>query len=647
MPDKPLQILRQYWKHDRFRPLQEDIIQSLLQGNDTLALLPTGGGKSVCFQVPALALEGVCIVISPLIALMKDQVENLTDKGIKAVAVYSGMSRDAVDVALDNCIYGQVKFLYLSPERLLSELVKERIAKMKLSMIAVDEAHCISQWGYDFRPPYLRIAEIRELHPGTPVMALTATATPEVRDDIMKQLAFRKPNFFTKSFERKNLSYLVYHVEDKITRMVEILSKVRGTGVVYVRNRKRTREFAKVLQQHKISADYYHAGLHPELRSQKQDDWKHNRTRIMVCTNAFGMGIDKPDVRIVIHMDLPDNLESYYQEAGRGGRDEQSAFAIVLYNESDILDLKNRRESSFPPIKEIKNVYQALANYLQVPVNSGIGVSFDFEITRFIANYNFNPLTTLSCLRLLESEGLISLTDAVFSPSKIHFKVSNFDLYNFQVSHPRYDLFIKTILRSCEGVFDDFVRINEPELANRLQFTYDDVVSRLNYLHQAGILSYSPRKDLPQLTFTQPREEATYLSIDEKKYLKRKELYISKSETVISYVTSTHLCRSMVLLDYFGETGLHRCGNCDYCRELNKLDLNAIEIEKFSTQVTEKVASGPATMEEIKVLLKPLNSEKILHLITWMVDQKMIKYNNSGRLVISKPKGKKSGDTTK
>nr|HMT29858.1 ATP-dependent DNA helicase RecQ [Bacteroidia bacterium] len=368
MRSKAVSILKQYWNYDKFRPLQEDIILSVLNGTDTLALLPTGGGKSICFQVPAMALDGICIVISPLIALMKDQVENLQVRGIKAAAIFSGMSRDEVDITLDNCIYGSIKFLYLSPERLLSEIVKERIQKMKVCLFAVDEAHCISQWGYDFRPPYLRIAEIRELHPHVPVLALTASATPEVTLDIMKQLGFPKSHVFQKSFARENLNYLCYHIEDKQKKMVEILSNVKASGIVYVRNRKRTREYAQFLQHHKISADFYHAGLTSQLRSKKQDEWKSGKTRVMVCTNAFGMGIDKPDVRTVIHMDLPNSPEAYYQEAGRAGRDEKTAYAIVLFNETDISDLKKRQETSFPPVKEIRNVYQALANYLQVPV---------------------------------------------------------------------------------------------------------------------------------------------------------------------------------------------------------------------------------------------------------------------------------------
>ncbi len=633
MSDSPASILKKYWGYDHFRPLQEDIITSVLSGVDTLALLPTGGGKSICFQVPALSREGICIVVSPLIALMKDQVENLMARGIKAVAIFSGMSRDEVDVALDNCIYGSIRFLYLSPERLLSEVVRVRIEKMNVNLFAIDEAHCISQWGYDFRPPYLQISEIRSLHPNVPVLALTATATPEVRDDIMKQLGFKKPVFFQKSFERKNLSYLVYHVEDKQRKMVEILSKVNGTGIVYVRNRKRTREYAKILQSNRISADFYNAGLTAQLRSSKQDDWKSGKIRVMVCTNAFGMGIDKPDVRTVIHMDLPDNLESYYQEAGRAGRDEKTAFGIVLYNSTDITELKGRQHSSFPPLKDVKKVYQAIANYLQVPVDSGMGISYDFEITKFIQNYNFNPITALSCMRFLESEGLISVSDAVFIPSRLTFRVNNIDLYNFQVANPRYDALIKTILRSAEGVFDDFVRISEPELATRLNSSFDEVVTMLNFMKKAGLIFYEPRKDSPQLTFTTPREDAAFLSINEKKYLDRKSRFIEKSEAVLRYVSSNHQCRSMILVSYFGEVTQSRCGVCDYCRELNKLELNEMELNNFRQKVVDLLQNGPLSIQEVIEQAGMKKQEKALEIISWMVDQLIVKYNSSGQLM--------------
>ena len=636
MQSSLLSILKKYWGFDRFRPLQEDIILSVLQNNDTLALLPTGGGKSICFQVPAMLQEGVCIVVSPLIALMKDQVENLKKKGIRAIAIYSGMSSREVDIALDNCIYGGVKFLYLSPERLLSELVQERIARMKVCFFTVDEAHCISQWGYDFRPPYLRIAEIRQLHPDVPVIALTATATPLVRADIMRQLKFRKETLFQMSFARSNLSYLVYHLEDKNRKMVDIFSKVKGSGIVYVRNRKRTREYAKILQEAGISADFYHAGLTPQLRDQKQDAWKNNTTRVMVCTNAFGMGIDKPDVRAVVHMDLPDSLEAYYQEAGRAGRDEKPSFAVVLYHDKDIADIRKRQETSFPGIKEIRAVYQGLANYLQVPVDSGMGVSFDFDISSFITNYNFNPVTALACLRHLETEGLISVTDAVLIPSRIFFRVSNLELYNFQVTHPKHDMLIKTILRSTEGVFDDFARISEPELANRLRISYAEVVSMLQYLRKSDIIYYEPRKDAPQLVFTMPREETEYISFDQKKYMERKAGYVEKTEAVVNYVNSRHLCRSMILLSYFGETVNTRCGVCDFCRSMNKLELNELEIENFKQKIHTLLHKSAGSVDDLIEKSGIADREKALEALSWLVDQEYLFYNRMGLLELKK-----------
>lgn len=627
-------MLLQYWGYNAFRPLQEEIINSVIQGHDTLALLPTGGGKSICFQVPALCAEGICVVVSPLIALMKDQVENLKSRGIRAAAVYSGMSAEEVQLAFENCLYGSFKFLYLSPERLLSESVREFLAKLRVNLWAIDEAHCISQWGYDFRPPYLRIAEIRSIHPKVPVLALTATATPEVRDDIMKQLAFKKYHFFQKSFERRNLSYLVYHCEDKPTRMAEILSRVPGTGIVYVRNRRRTREFAEYLVQKKISADYYHAGLTSALRSSKQDDWKSGKTRVMVCTNAFGMGIDKPDVRTVIHMDLPDNPESYYQEAGRAGRDEKPAYAVVLYNRSDLADLKMRQQNTFPPMEEIRRVYNALANYLQIPVESGMGVSYDFEISRFLSEYNLPPLTTIACLRLLGNEGLISLTDSVFIPARVHFRGSNETLYEFQVKNPKYDLLIKAILRTSPGVFDDFVRISEPDLATKLKLTYEEVVTMLRYLNKMEILSYEPRKDTPQLTFITPREDIRYLTIDSKKYAERKKRFVEKSEAMIGYVTHHHLCRSQMLLSYFGEMAKVRCGSCDYCRELNKLSMNEIELKTLKSKILNLLSDRPATINDLFTLSGMKNRETFLDFLQFLMDQGELVIRKDGQVAL-------------
>jgi len=442
------QILVKYWGYSKFRPLQEDIIQSVMSGRDTLALMPTGGGKSLTFQVPAMATDGICIVITPLIALMKDQVENLKQRDIKAIAIYSGMTQEEIDIALENCIYGNVKFLYISPERLETEIFKLRVKHMNISILAIDEAHCISEWGYDFRPSYLKIAEFRNHIQNVPVLALTATATPKVVIDIQEKLLFKEKNVLQKSFERKNLTYLVRNVEDKLNYLIDTIQKVKGSGIIYVRNRKKTKEIALFLQKNKISADYYHAGLKHEDRSLKQNAWKTGARKIMVATNAFGMGIDKPDVRFVIHFDLPDSIEAYFQEAGRAGRDEKKASAVLLYNNSDKVKAEQRIETNFPEIKEIREVYQALGNYFKIPFGGGKLSSYDFVISDFAKNYNFNLIKIISSINFLQREGYIELTDELNSASKIHFKASRDDLYKFQVANAKFDGFIKLILRS-------------------------------------------------------------------------------------------------------------------------------------------------------------------------------------------------------
>ena len=440
-----VQILNQYWGHTKFRPLQEDIINSVLAGHDTLALMPTGGGKSICFQVPALAKEGICVVVSPLIALMKDQVEQLKSKNIRAASIVSGMTKKEVDVILDNCVYGNYKFLYVSPERLESELFLARFNKMPVNLLAVDEAHCISQWGYDFRPPYQRIAAIRELIPNIPVLALTATATKEVKKDICDKLAFKNHKVFVKSFARSNLSYVVMDEEDKYTTMLRILRNVAGCSIVYVRNRRKTQEVAEWLNKQNITAGYYHAGLPSKVRSIKQDEWKKGTLRVTVATNAFGMGIDKPDVRNVIHLSLPDNLESYYQEAGRGGRDEKLAYAVLIYNQHDVLELHQRKEEQFPKIEDIKSTYQAVANYLQIAINAGEGMSYEFDLVVFASQYKLHPLHVIKRLKVLELEDYLTVSESIYLPSRIRILLNSAGLYKFQVEQIAYDHFIKTI----------------------------------------------------------------------------------------------------------------------------------------------------------------------------------------------------------
>jgi ATP-dependent DNA helicase RecQ len=570
------QILKKYWNHDSFRPMQEEIIASVLSGHDTLALLPTGGGKSVCFQVPGLAKEGICIVVSPLIALMKDQVENLVAKGIEAVSIVSGMSKREIDITLDNCIYNPVKFLYLSPERLLSELVRERIKYMNVNLIAVDEAHCISQWGYDFRPPYLHIADLRDLHPDVTVLALTATATAEVREDILQKLKFKHTNIFQKSFERKNISYVVQNEENKLRKLLDIAKGVKGSGIVYVRSRKEASEIAKFYNDNGIKADYYHAGLEPGLRSQKQDSWKNNRNRIIVATNAFGMGIDKPDVRFVIHKDPPESLEAYYQEAGRGGRDEQKAYAVLLCNQADRYKQEKKFELSFPSIPEIKQVYHYLANYYQLAYEAGEGLSFDLDLGDFCSRFKLDIIKTLNALKFLEQDEYLSFNESVFLPSRFRFEVPNEQLYNFQIQNPGWDPFIKTLLRSYGGSFENYVRLREFELARRMHMSVQQVIDGLKQLQDFKILNYQQQTDHPQVTYLKPRQHANALYINKKAIDERKATYRKKMEAVFAYATHKK-CRSQMLLAYFDELNADKCGICDICLD-EKRQKNASEI---------------------------------------------------------------------
>ncbi len=610
-----------YWGFSTFRPMQEEIIQSVLDGRDTLALLPTGGGKSVCFQVPALAMDGVCLVITPLIALMKDQVENLKKKGIKAVAVYSGMHRNEIQLAFDNCVFGDVKFLYLSPERLQTEQFRQIIQKLKVCLLAVDEAHCISQWGYDFRPPYLQIAEIRKYMPEAPVLALTATATPDVIKDIQKNLEFKSENVFRKSFERKNLTYVVIREEDKNGRLLRILKKVPGTGIIYVRNRKKTVETATFLRKNGIKADFYHAGLDMQARSKKQDAWIREDIRIIVATNAFGMGIDKPNVRLVVHIDLPDSIEAYFQEAGRAGRDERRSFAVTLFHQADLARLQENLEKEYPPVEKIKEVYQSLCNYIQLPVGSGKDESFDFEINNFCRNYGYAPVIVYNSLRFLEREGYILMNESLETPSRIHFESEREDLYRFQVENKTLDPFIKLLLRSYSGVFTDFVQVNEAELSKRAGLKEDEVISNLQKLQKAGILSYARRPGKPQVIFPVERLDLKNLQISPANYHERKRFATIRMEAIMEYVTSDELCRSQILLKYFGEAGVARCGKCDICLERNKMNLNEIEFNQIRLKVKELLSQRPMTLPELVFEASAYGEAHILLVIRWLEDK--------------------------
>ncbi len=629
------QILLKYWGYSKFRPLQEDIINSVLEGKDTLALLPTGGGKSICYQVPALATEGICIVVSPLIALMKDQVENLKKRNIKAIAICSGMNKSEIDISLDNAAYGDYKFLYVSPERLETEIFTERLRKMKVNLIAVDEAHCISQWGYDFRPPYLNIAKIRDIKPNVPILALTATATKEVVDDIQEKLRFKSINVFQKSFERKNLVYYVIKEENKLQKLLKLINNIKGSGIIYVRNRRKTKEIALFLEKNNISADYYHAGLEPQIRDKKQNSWMNGYKKVIVSTNAFGMGIDKPDVRFVIHMDIPDSIEAYFQEAGRAGRDEQKAFAILLFENSDIIDLDKNLENTFPPANEIKKIYGLLCNFFQIPVGGGKDSIFDFNINRFSENYNLSPIIVFNSIKLLEKEGILLMTEGSNSFSKIHFKVGKDDLYRFQVEKEAYDGFIKTLLRLYGGVFNDFIKIDELSIANKTNLKKDDVIKILKKLDSYNILTYIQSTNSPQLSFVQQRLSNNDILLSGENYRTRKEIYIKRVEAIKEYALSQSKCRSQQLLEYFGDLTAKRCGNCDVCKNRNKLELSEYEFDIVLKQIKPLLQAKSCTIEELAAGLPGIEDDNIIKVIQYLLDNdkvtidknKMLKWN--------------------
>ncbi len=630
------EILKKYWGYTSFRPLQEDIINSVLQGKDTLALLPTGGGKSICFQVPALAKDGICIVISPLIALMKDQVESLTTRGIKAISINSSMHKREIDIALDNCVHGNIKFLYLSPERLESEIVKVRLQRMKINLIAVDESHCISQWGYDFRPSYLKIVELKELLTNIPFLALTATATKEVVIDIQEKLEFKKKNVFQVSYERKNLAYAVLHEEDKLARLIKIATNIEGSGIVYVRNRRKTQEIASYLKSHSISADYYHAGLDANTRDIRQTNWIKNTSRVIVCTNAFGMGIDKPDVRFVVHIDLPDSLEAYFQEAGRAGRDGRKAYAVMLYNAADKLELERNIETNFPTIEEIKQTYQAIANYYQVATGAGMGVTFDFDIAAFCDNYKMQAITVFNCLKFIEREGYISLSDSYFQPTRIKFEMNREDLYKFQITNAAYDVFIKLLLRSFTGLFDNFVKINEYDLAKRATTKVENIITRLNFLNQNKVITYLPQTELPQLTFTRERIDTKELKLSKENFSLLKKRAMERMEAVINYEESKHRCRSQLLLAYFGEMETEQCNQCDVCLEEKRKILHTDEYESTSNQIKQLLALHPLALKTLIDSITDIHEDKVIHTIQLMLDNKLLVYNKDGKVCLNR-----------
>jgi len=626
-------ILKEVFGYDDFRPVQKEIIQAVLEGKDTLALLPTGGGKSVCYQIPAIVNEGICLVISPLIALMKDQVDHLTSKGVKAAAIYSGMSYREIDRTLDNCIYGNYKFLYVSPERLKAELFVARFRQMNINLIAVDEAHCISQWGYDFRPSYLEIAQIRIHHPKIHVLALTATATPEVCKDIMEKLEMKSPSVFQQSFARENLSFSVRLIENKLEKGIEILKRISGTAIWYVRNRQMTHQIAKALQQMGITAAPYHAGIAMPERSRLQEAWMKNEVRVMVSTNAFGMGIDKPDVRVVIHEDLPENIENYYQEAGRAGRDGQKAFAILLANEQDFGQALNRAEMVYPPLDFVKKVYQCLANYYRIAVGSNMLSSFDFEWSEFAKTYELGVLETFYALKVLEEEGFISLNESFYSPSKIHFLVEPAQLYELQIKYEKLDPIVKMIMRSYGGnVFTEYIKIQENKLAKALAIPERDLIKGLLQLEQLNVMVYDQRKDKPQITFVTPRYDAGKLPLNFKRIEVRRNLTLNNAKRMVHYAKQVQLCRTQFIQEYFGEQTDSLCGVCDVCIENKKAkDPESVEI-KLKNRILETLKEvGELTEKELLDRLRVPGSDKNLQLLRFLHDQGHLIITNSGK----------------
>jgi len=613
------QILIKYWGFTSFKPLQEDIIRSVAEGNDTLALMPTGGGKSITFQVPALVKDGLCLVITPLIALMKDQVARLNSLEIKSMAIHSGLSSEEIDIAIENCIYGDYKFLYISPERLATRIFQTRLPRMNLNLVAVDEAHCISQWGYDFRPSYLKIAMLRDLiSESVPLLALTASATPQVTDDIMDKLEFRNKNVLKTSFERKNISYLVRKVEDKGNYLIKTVLKAKGSGIVYVRSRKRSKEIAELLLSKGISADFYHAGLPVELRDKKQNSWTSGETRIIVATNAFGMGIDKPDVRFVIHWDMPDSIEEYFQETGRAGRDNKPSFAVLLYAPSDKSRLEDSLRRKFPPVEKIKDIYEAMCNYLQVPQGSGKDNVFDFNMADFVSKYRLPVIETYNSLSFLQREGYIEFTEEINNPSRVHFTVGRDDLYKFQVANEDFDGFIKLLLRSYTGMFTEFVAINEEALAKKSALSRDAIYRFLVRLSSQNIIRYIPGKKTSLVIFTEERLERKALMISPENYLHVKEKHIIRLNKMIDYADYNTRCRSVVLLDYFGEES-DRCGICDVCRERNELDLSKYEFDLILDEIKELLGDQKYDAREL-VSRVGMPEDKVIKVVRWLLD---------------------------
>lgn len=629
----PHEILKTNFSYDQFREPQLDIINSILDGKDTLALLPTGGGKSICFQVPALMQEGICIVISPLVALMKDQVFQLKQRDIKAAAIFSGLSYNEIDRVLDNCQFGYYKFLYVSPERLKTDIFIERFKLMNVNLIAVDEAHCVSQWGFDFRPPYLEIAEIKKYHPKIPVVALTATATTRVQNDIIEKLEFKK-NFsvFKKSFLRENISFVVRNEAAKYPKLLDIISTLKGSGIVYVRSRNKTKDVAEYLQKNKISADFYHAGLKHDERHNKQDSWIKNKTQVIVCTNAFGMGIDKADVRFVIHLDIPESLEAYYQEAGRAGRDGKLSYAALLYNQNDIDSLEQKKDDKFPSVENIKKVYNSICNYFKIAVGSGKMRTYDFDMYSFSKLFNIEMSLTYNCLKILEQENYMQLSESIFMPSRVVFRVEKLDLYKFQVANAEYDFVIKALLRNYGGIIDHYSKINEKQLATQLKITVNQLINQLNFLQKNKILTYITAKDEPSITLLEERLHEDYLRINTQYINERKKINDDQIKAILHFVKQDKKCRQSIICSYFGENNVVNCNRCDVCLEANKKLYRTEDFKTAKDFILKNTANNWISMESLLPKHAHFETQLYKEVIRFLLDEKMLLLNNKNEL---------------